>query len=387
MILSGQLLLSDLPGRCRVEAGTIQVHNGIITTVNLGEFDPQAEIAGRGLLISPGFIDAHLHLPQFDTIGAHGLPLLQWLSEVTFPAEAKWADCDYATAMAAYATVHHASAQAALQMASRKGIRGVIGQVLMDRQALPELCVEANRLLDEAATLQTLYPAGARISAAVTPRFAIACSGELLEGAGALAQQTGAIVQTHLAETRDECENVGQLFDGRSYVEVYRQAGLLSPRSILGHGVHLDAADRATLRHSSATIAHCPTANSFLRSGTMSRHALLRDDVKLALGSDIGAGYERSMVRVARAMIEAAASWGDHFPTASEAWHMITAGNADALQWSDTGRIEVGKSADLILIEPTIQWQDCRVDAFARLLFSWDDRWITRRMLRGRWLE
>src|SRR6056297_897924 len=400
MILSGQLLLSDLPGRCRVEAGTIQVHNGIITTVNLGEFDPQAEIAGRGLLISPGFIDAHLHLPQFDTIGAHGLPLLQWLSEVTFPAEAKWADCDYATAMtsraidqllsvgttaiAAYATVHHASAQAALQMASRKGIRGVIGQVLMDRQALPELCVEDNRLLDEAATLQTLYPAGARISAAVTPRFAIACSGELLEGAGALAQQTGAIVQTHLAETRDECENVGQLFDGRSYVEVYRQAGLLSPRSILGHGVHLDAADRATLRHSSATIAHCPTANSFLRSGTMSRHALLRDDVKLAVGSDIGAGYERSMVRVARAMIEAAATTSDTFPDAAQAWHAITAGNADLLGFPGAGRLAVGAAADLVVIEPTIRWLDPPVDPLSRLMFAWDDRWITRTLLAAR---
>ena len=221
------------------------------------------------------------------------------------------------------------------------------------------------------------------MAAAVTPRFAISCSEDLLSGAGKLAREQGSMVQSHLAETVSECELVERLFDGRSYVDVYRQAGLLCDRAIFGHGIHLDADDRASLQQTGATVAHCPTANSFLRSGTMDRVALLRDSVKLAVGSDIGAGYERSMVRVARAMIEAAASLGGDYPDAAAAWYAITAGNADALGWADAGRLRAGAAADLLVIEPTIPWLDSPVDPLSMLMFAWDDRWLKQTMLRG----
>src|SRR5690606_29780466 len=141
-------------------------------------------------------------------------------------------------------------------------------------------------------------------------RFAISCTAELLAQAGALAAEHGAIVQTHLAETLPECARVRDLFGGQSYVEVYRRAGLLGTRSLFGHGIHLDQHDCQQLAASESTLAHGPTANAFLGSGTMQRHALLSAGVGITLGSDIGAGHERSMVRVARAMILAAASLG-----------------------------------------------------------------------------
>jgi guanine deaminase len=102
------------------------------------------------------------------------------------------------------------------------------------------------------------------------------------------------------------------------------------------------------------------------------------------LGSDIGAGYEISMVRVARAMLEAAATLGDDFPTAAEAFFAITQGNADLLGWSDTGRIHPGALADLVLIEPNCQWRYGGADPLSRVLFSWDDRWIRGVWLRGK---
>ncbi len=397
MILFGNLLLADDSGRCRIQRGTLRIRDGVIAEVNIGDHPSKFDVGGPDALISPGFIDAHLHLPQFDLIGAHGMPLLQWLAEVTFPSEMKWDDPDYArrmmsrvvgqllsvgtTGIAAYATVHHAGTIAAMEVATTAGLRGVIGQVLMDREAPDDLCRPASQLLSEAAELQERFPAGARMSAAVTPRFAVSCSDELLAGAGRLARETGATVQTHLAENRDECDYVGHLFGGRSYVDVYERAELLGPRSVLGHGIHLDEVDRATLRRSDSTIAHCPTANSFLRSGTMSRHALRRDDVKLAVGSDIGAGYERSMVRVARAMIEAASTLSDDYPSPAEGWYAITAGNADVLGWTGDGRLSIGSAADLVVIEPTIRWLDGMSDPLSMLMFAWDDRWITQTML------
>jgi guanine deaminase len=402
MILAGQLLIDDDAGRCTVRPGFVRVEGETISEVVTGDIPKQADLGGERTLISPGFIDAHLHLPQFDMIGAHGIPLLRWLSDITFPAEIKWEDVNVAkemthrvvaqllskgtTGICAYATVHHESARAAIEVARDAGLHGVIGQVLMNREAPETLCRQTNQLLDEAARLGDLFPPDQRMAAAVTPRFAISCSNDLLTGAGRLAREQGSMIQSHLAETVNECDLVEKLFDGRTYVDVYRQAGLLSDRSIYGHGIHLDADDRASLQQAGAIVAHCPTANSFLRSGTMDRVALLRDSVKLAVGSDIGAGYERSMVRVARAMIEAAASIGGDYPDAAAAWHAITAGNADALGWADAGRLKAGAVADLLVVEPSIPWLDSPVDPLAMLMFAWDDRWLKRTMLRGRLL-
>lgn len=416
MILAGQLLLNDpaRAGHVRLSPGYVRLDGEQIAEVVECPADqlPKADAGGPNALICPGFIDTHLHLPQFDTIGAHGLPLLEWLDGVTFPAERKWQDPDYArgmtqrvvnqlvahgtTAICAYATVHHAGTQAALETVRDAGLRGVIGQTLINRNAPDFLTRSATQLLDETAELLDQFPPShaeqghrsERISAAITPRFAITCTADFMADMGKLAAERGAAIQSHLAETLPECAFIAELFDGTSYVEVYRQAGLLTPRSVYGHGIYLDEVDRQTLAQTGAVIAHCPTANSFLRSGTMDRKTHLADVVKVSLGSDIGGGYERSMVRVARAMVEAAASFAetpaDELPAASAAWWQITAGNADALGWANGGRLEAGHAADVLVIEPDIRWLESSVDPLAMLLFAWDDRWIKRTMVRGR---
>ncbi len=400
MILAGQLLLDDGDGRCRIAPGHIRFDDDLIVEVAEGEIPRSADFGGPDSLISPGFIDAHLHLPQFDMIGAHGLPLLRWLNEFTYPAEAKWENSDYAhqmmdrvlsylvgmgtTGICAFATVHHDSAKVALETATEWGMRGVIGQVLMDREAPTELCRETVQLLDEAAELGQRFPPHRRMAAAVTPRFAMTCSEELLQGAAVISWEQRSMIQSHLAETADECAIVSGLFGGRSYVEIYQHAGLLNERAVYGHGIHLDSGDRSMIAQANSVVAHCPTANSFLRSGTMNRSQLIVDDVRLAIGSDIGAGYERSMVRTARAMIESAATLGNDIPSAAAAWYAITAGNADALGWKDAGRLQVGSPADVVVIEPDVPWLASNIDPLANLMFAWDDRWITRTFLQGR---
>ncbi len=398
MILFGNLLLEDGSGGCRLQRGSLRIRGDVIDEIALGDRTDQADLGGRDTLICPGFIDAHLHLPQFGIVGAHGMPLLRWLDEVTYPAEIAWADSDLAamatqraihqllscgtTGIAAYATVHHESAVRALKVAQQTGIRALIGQVLMDRQAPPPLLRHANELLDQAASLGDRFPPESRVAAAITPRFALSCSEALLRGAGQLAAEQQAMIQSHLAETLSECEQVVSQF-GKPYVKVYQDAGLLSPRTLLGHGIHLSDADRSHLASSKTRVVHCPTANIFLNSGSMNRELLLRAQVPLAVGSDLGAGYERSMIRVAREMIQTARSLGGSFPSASEAWYAITAGNADAIGWDDAGRLRVGAVADLLVIRPTIDWLLPSVDPLSRLTFGWDDRWLEHVLLRG----
>ena len=123
----------------------------------------------------------------------------------------------------------------------------------------------------------------------------------------------------------------------------------------------------------------------------MDRRGHMNSGVTLALGSDIGAGYERSMVRVARAMVEAAASLAgpeaseqDQVPTADHAWWQITAGNAQALGWPDAGRLVPGAAADVVVAQPDIGWLSGPVDPLSRLLWAWDDRWVKQTLIRGR---
>lgn len=413
MLVQGQLLLPDDVSGVRLACGQLLIERGHIARIAV--FDVKnnnshrigsPDLGSDRCLISPGFIDAHLHLPQFDSIGVDGLTLLDWLNAAIFPAEARWEDPDFAEAMAArvtrrllaagttgiaaYATVHHESCVRAMRVLSNAGLRGYVGQVLMDQHAPAELLRPAAQLLKEAGAFQD-HPA--RIAPIVSPRFAITCSRELLAGAGGLAHSTGWMIQTHLAETSEECRRVRELH-GAEYLEVYQQAGLLTARSLLGHSIWLNDTELRTMSSAGAVAAHCPGANLFLQAGRFDRARASRVGVRVALGSDVAGGPDVSMVRVARAMIETAKRVGpDHatpaaLPSARDAWHQITRGNALALGLENAGRLHVGDPADVLVIDPGVgpaaepDWLYAS-DPLAKLLYAWDDRWISRVICEG----
>lgn len=398
MILTGQLLLAD-QGKCWIEPGVVRVSQDRIAEVIRGEIAKSPDFGGERCLIAPGFIDCHLHLPQFDSIGSHGSPLLEWLEQVILPAESQWEDVAFAQAMtdravdqllqcgttgiAAYTTVHHRPALAAMELVEQRGLRAWVGQTLLDDESLAPHRVETNRLLDELGATLNRYPIGGRVCAAVTPRYALGCTDRLMQGCGQLSRETGSLIQTHLAENVDECAAVQNRF-GKDYLDVYDSFDLVGPNTIFGHGIHLSPENLMRLADSRSVVAHCPTANDFLGSGTMRWAEMTRRQVRLALGSDIGAGYETSMVRVARAMILSAARLGKAFPDASQAFYNITAGNAKMMGWDDGGVLRAGAVADLLLIEPKIDWLSPTVDPLSSMLFSWNDHWIRSVWLRGR---
>ena len=415
MILGGTLMLPSTEGTVRLAQGTVEVKGSKIVAVceaiergspdfgllDRGSLDRRSldrgslDLGGEDSLICPGFVDTHLHLPQFDSIGIDGLELLEWLDTVIFPAEARWEDPDYAgtmtervldqlaafgtTSFAAYATVHHEATKRALEVIASRGVRAMVGQVLMDRHAPPELLRPARQLIAEAAALE---PSG-RVEVAVTPRFAVSCTPNLLAACGDLAQKTGWAVQTHLAETLPECRLIGKLFGGETYTAVYEQAGLLGPRSLLAHGIWLSEQERSLLAKTQSIIAHCPTANLFLEAGSHDRALLQQSGVRVSLGSDVAGGPDRSMVRVGRAMIETAKNRGAPPPRPAEAWWQITRGNAEILGWQGVGSLHVGAEADLLVIRPTTGWTDSP-DPLGTLLYSWDDRWLRKTLVHGR---
>lgn len=393
MLIAGSLFQPDHHQRALVP-GWVIVEGGRVLDVGPGAPPARPDLGGEECCIFPGFIDAHVHLPQFDSIGVAGLELLDWLDKVIFPAEARWADPAFAsdmaeratdtlisfgtTGFAAYGTVHaHSAREAMVQVASRR-VRALFGPSLMDRHAPRELCRPAGEQIEALATFTTI----GRVEPAVTPRFAVACSLELMTQAAQLAAARRWAIQTHLAETHAELALIASLFGDRSYAAVYDDCGLLTPRTIAAHGVHLDDAQRDLLRDRGCVLAHCPTANRFLRAGAMDRGATLGRGVRLALGSDVAGGPDRSMVRVARATVETAWSLRHEAPSPLDCFHLITRGNAEALGWMNCGRIAPGFEADLVVTRPTLNLAD-HPDPLGALLHAWDDRWIEQTIVAG----
>src|SRR5690606_28578805 len=164
---------------------------------------------------------------------------------------------------------------------------------------------------------------------------------------------------------------------------IYREAGLLRQGSIFAHAIRLGDDERRQLAAAGAVGAQCPTANAFLGSGRMDLAAMQAAGVAVASGGDSGARADVGSVRVARAMAETALSLGHRPPTAEACFWQITRGNADALGLSDAGRLEAGAAADLLVVEPDIDWL-AAPDPLGALLFGWDDRWIKAVVARGR---
>jgi guanine deaminase len=325
----------------------------------------------RGCIVTPGFIDAHLHLPQIDVIASPAAGLLQWLERHTFPAEVAFADpavCAEAarffldelarqgtTSACVFGTVHAQSVEALFAQALARDLRLVAGKCLMDVHAPANLRDSAEEGVQLSADLAARWHGRGRLGYAITPRFAATSSRRQLQLAGELARaQPGLYIQSHVAENVDEVRWVAELFpEARSYLDVYDRHGLLRERALYAHCIHLDAADRQRLADSGATAVVCPTSNLFLGSGLFDFDAALGAGMALALGTDVGGGPSFSMFTAMRSAHEIARLRGKAVGALS-LWHWATRGAAQALGWGGAvGMLEPGHDADVIVLDPS----------------------------------
>ena len=180
-----------------------------------------------------------------------------------------------------------------------------------------------------------------------------------MRGAAELAAQYDAPIQTHLAENHGEVRHVRELFpDAKDYTDVYDRCGLLTPRTVLGHCLHLSDREIAVLHERGAKVAHCPSANFFLGSGLLPMDRLRAAGVGIGLGSDVGAGTELNLWQVMRAAVETQKARSYYEPDLpllrpAEAFYLATQGGAEALGLDRTvGTLEPGKEADLLVLDP-----------------------------------
>ena len=428
------------------DGGTLDLADGLVVVdergriasveaVRAGVALPDDVVDVRPWVVLPGMVDLHAHLPQVANAGlGYALPLLDWLDRLTFPTERSWADPAVAerlgpaifrafaaagtTTVLAYGVVYEAAMEAAFRAAEAHGIRAILGKVMMDRLTYDptiEPSTILSRTLAESRALAARWHGadGGRLGYAITPRFAISCTAELLAASAELAAELGCWWQTHLAEDPAECDEVARLFPtSRDYLDVYERAGGLGPRAVLAHAIHLSPSEQARVATAGARIAHCPTSNAFLGAGVMPLAERLAAGITVGLGSDVSGGSELSLFGVMRAgayaqqarraLAAGPAGAGDEAgPPVLGPLEWLRLGTLDgarALGLDDRiGSLEPGKEADLIAVDPartapldaTIDDVDLSDPAalVSRLIFRADPSMVRATWVRGRQLE
>ena len=376
----------------------------------------------RPWTLLPGLIDLHAHLPQLPNAGlGAGLDLLTWLDRYIFPLERgfdeaaaerlaplawqAFAAAGTTTALV-YGAVYAASLDATFRAAEAHGIRAIVGKVMMDRITY-DPTIDPTTILDrtlrESADLIARWHGadGDRLRYAVTPRFAVSCTADLLRESAALAASTGAYWQTHVSEDRGEIAEVARLFpEAEDYVDVYDRAGGLGQRTILAHAVHLSDRELGRLVESGTRVAHCPASNLFLASGIMPLGRYLEAGLSVGLGSDVAGGPDLSIFSAMRIGFYAqnasrVAGIGPGQTLTPLEWLRIgTLGGARALGIDDViGSLEVGKEADLIAIDPAFvaavpgAVDDDPEDLMSRMIFRGHPDMVRAAWVRGRRLD
>jgi guanine deaminase len=307
----------------------------------------------------------------------------------------------------AYGVVYEAAMEAAFRAAEAHGIRAILGKVMMDRVTYdptiePSTILERT-LRESAGLIERWHGAdGGRLGYAVTPRFAVSCTAELLRESASLARSTGAWWQTHLSEDDGEIAEVARLFpDAPDYLDVYDRAGGLGERTVLAHAIHLSPREVARVVETGTRVAHCPASNLFIGAGVMPLGAYREAGVSVGLGSDVSGGPDPSIFSVMRAgayaqMARRALANDTHPPLAPLDWLRLgTLDGARALGLGDRiGSIEAGKDADMIVIEPSLTTPIAEVRDDAAALLSDADSLASRlifrahpEMVRGAWVR
>src|SRR5688500_16481891 len=356
-----------------VVSGSVSVRDGRIASVGAeptGPHDLTIDAAGSFLL--PGFIQTHIHLCQTLFRGyADDLRLMDWLRTRIWPMEAAHTRASLGaaarlaclellrsgtTAILTMESVH--DTDAVIDATAETGIRATLGKCLMDEttpDAPARLREDGRRALEESLALLRRYDGSSqgRIAIALAPRFALSCSRDLLEAVADASARTGALVHTHASEQREEVAMV-RAATGRENIQFFADVGLTSPRLNVAHCVWVDERERDLLAASGSKVTHCPGSNLKLGSGLAPVPEMTAAGICVSLGAD-GAACNNHLdmfgeMRLAATLQSIRVGPGT-LPAKQALW-MATRNGARALGLErEIGSIQVGRRADLVLID------------------------------------
>ena len=372
VVIRGAVLLPMVDSARPIEADLV-ISGSRISAIGPGATAPaDAEVLDRrGHYLMPGLVQTHVHLVQTVFRGlAEDLTLLEWLRRRVWPLEAAHDEqtvrasmklgllellLSGTTTVLDMGTTKHGDAQA--EELVRSGIRAVFGQAMMDTgEGAPEGLLETTRAsLDAGAALHKRWhrSANGRVQYSYAPRFALSCTRELLEAVAALAKMNDLLVHTHSNEDPNERAAIENA-TGRPPVAYLVETGIASERAVAAHGVHVDDSELEMLRDTRMSITHCPTSNLKLGAGIADVQRLRGARVSVGLGSD-GAACNNRLDGFEEARMASLLARGLHGVgtlTADNALVMATRDGARVLRAdTDIGTLEVGKRADVIVID------------------------------------
>ncbi|MBE0648279.1 MAG: guanine deaminase [Bacteroidales bacterium] len=388
----------EAPGRLYhyIENGLLAVENGKIKAVGdydtcIKDFQDAQIIDYSGKMITPGFVDTHLHVTQSGIVAAYGEKLLEWLNNYVFPCEAAYHD-DLAaridinfflkelikngtTTACGYGPLKYKATDILFEELSRRNMRFITGNTMQDRNSPKYLSLPAKENYEIAREIILKWHNKGRLSYAITPRFAFSSSEELLGLAGALKMEFPDLyIQSHIDENFAEIEGIKKLFPwSKNYLDVYDRFGLATDKTIFGHCLHLTEDEYEGMRDKKVIISCCPISNSFLGSGLFNFRKMMEFTDRITLGSDWGAGNTLSMLAVLDEFYKIS-MLQDFKVYSMTRWFLATLGAAKSLGLSDfIGSFKPGKEADFIIIDPKatelLSYRSARVKNIYELLF------------------
>jgi guanine deaminase len=343
-------------------------------------------------------------------IASWGAQLLDWLNNYTFPEETRFADAAHSEAMAtaffdqliahgtttavAFCSVHKTSAEAFFAEATRRDMRMLGGKVMMDRNAPDGLRDTPQSGYDDTKALIANWQGRGRSSYVISPRFAITSTPEQMEMAQALAaEHPECHIQTHLSENKDEIAYTATLYpQARDYLDVYQSYGLLGPRTLLGHAIHLAPREIDALAETGSHPVFCPTSNLFLGSGLFDDAGLRARGIANGIATDVGAGTSYSMLQTLNEGYKILQLQGQTLHPL-QAFDWATRGNAAVLGMEDKiGTLDPGTEADVVILNarstPAMALRMDRAESLSEELFilqmMGDDRAVDEVYVRGR---
>lgn len=350
-------------------------------------------------LIIPGLVDLHTHLPQYPVIGTGEGELLAWLNNTIFPTEEIFNNTKFArkvsnrffkklieygtTTVVIFSNSSLESTDIVFHEAKKVGIRAFIGNSLMDMNAPDNLRYDIKTNISNMMKLiekWNLHDNG-RLNFIVSPRYAGSCSIQLMKEASEIATKNNLFIQTHLAENKDEIRYISSIHNFKgTYTDLLADCGLITSKSLLAHGIHLQAKEIELIKIIEAAIVHCPTSNRYLQSGIMPMNHYRAENLKVGIGTDLAGGYNFSMLDESREAIENSKFYRlYHDNTArilnkKEAFWHSTLGNSIILNLgSKIGNLSKGKEADFVIFEMKSDFNENLIDldkALSKLLYS-----------------
>lgn len=365
---------------CNTRFDLLTAHAVVIEGGNIREVLPSGKAASiytaarhiykPDLVMTPGFIQTHMHLCQTLFRGlADDLELLDWLQLRIFPYENAHSKESLrasvqlgidellrggTTTILDMGTLRHT--EVIFDELSSSGIRAFAGKCMIDENDLfPSFKAKTDSELKETYELASAYhhTSGGRIHYGFAPRFVLSCSDRLLREIPEMMKDfPGSVLHTHSSENRKEVEEVRRK-TGKENIDYFNSIGVLEQQTVLAHCIHVHEGEVKTMAAKGTSVAHCPSSNLKLASGIANIPEMIKQGVNVSLGAD-GAPCNNRLSVFREMNLAALIQKPVHGPTsmnAKEVMKLATINGAKALGIDHiTGSIEPGKKADLVLL-------------------------------------